>query len=132
VGLGGRAVGRVDIMGHSGGYVGMASALARGGADIRGVVLLDALYGDVGTFSGWLTRHAGSVGVGPDGYRLASITTGGGTLTNTQTVDRATRSLLGGKVADSLDLAKPVIFTRTSMSHTDTSRRLPEMFWRYW
>lgn len=132
VGLADRAVSRVDIMGHSGGYVGMASALARGGADIRGVVLLDALYGNVSTFSSWLANHANAVSTGSDGYRFASITTGGSTLTNTQAVDRATRSLLGGKVADSLDLAKPVIFTRTSMSHTDTSRRLPEMFWRYW
>jgi len=49
----------VVIVAYSGGYQAAAYALERGGADprIRGVVLLDALYGETGKFADWLRRR---------------------------------------------------------------------------
>jgi hypothetical protein len=49
----------VVIVAYSGGYATAASCLSQGGADgrVRGVVLLDALYGDLDTFAGWITSR---------------------------------------------------------------------------
>ena len=51
----------IVLVGYSGGYVPTAWALARGGIQNRvlGVVLLDALYGQLGTFTKWIkqSRH---------------------------------------------------------------------------
>src|SRR5262249_47555889 len=46
----------VVIVAYSGGYVATAYALDRGGAGhrIRGVILMDALYGDEDKFAGWI------------------------------------------------------------------------------
>ena len=54
----GRALQRsapVVIVAYSGGYLSAAYALQRGGADhrIKGVILMDALYGDEDKFAGW-------------------------------------------------------------------------------
>lgn len=48
----------VVIVGYSGGYLPTASALARGGVEnrVKGVVLLDGLYGEVNTFANWIAR----------------------------------------------------------------------------
>ena len=48
----------IVLVGYSGGYVPTAWALAQGGIGKRvlGVVLLDALYGQLGTFSKWIKR----------------------------------------------------------------------------
>jgi hypothetical protein len=48
----------VVIVGYSGGYLPTASALARGGVEdrVKGVVLLDGLYGEVRTFANWIAR----------------------------------------------------------------------------
>jgi len=45
----------VVIVAYSGGYLSAAYALARGGADhrIKGVILMDALYGDEDKFASW-------------------------------------------------------------------------------
>jgi len=53
----------VVLVAYSGGYDPAAYALALGGADsrIRGVILLDALYGETDKFNRWI---AGTVGVG--------------------------------------------------------------------
>lgn len=50
----------VILAAHSGGYKPLAMALDRGGAvsRVRGVLLLDALYGDADRFEHWLTRTA--------------------------------------------------------------------------
>lgn len=50
----------VVLAAYSGGYRATAHSLARGGIDRRlaGVVLLDALYGEVPTFASWLRRRA--------------------------------------------------------------------------
>lgn len=49
----------VVLIAYSGGYQPAASILAHGGSDqrIRGVILLDALYGQEEKFAEWLTRH---------------------------------------------------------------------------
>ena len=59
----------VVMVAYSGGYNPAAYALSIGGADarIRGVVLLDALYGEVPRFADWLTRRR-------DGFFLSSYT----------------------------------------------------------
>jgi hypothetical protein len=45
----------VVVVAYSGGYLSAAYALQRGGADhrIKGVILMDALYGDEDKFAGW-------------------------------------------------------------------------------
>ena len=46
-------------MAYSGGYLSAAYALDRGGADhrIKGVILMDALYGDEDKFAAWLAAR---------------------------------------------------------------------------
>jgi len=49
----------VVIVGYSGGYLPLESALANGQISkrVKGVVLLDGLYGGVSTFSDWIARN---------------------------------------------------------------------------
>lgn len=49
----------VVIVGYSGGYLPTAAALAEGGIDkrVKGVVLLDGLYGEINTFARWIGRR---------------------------------------------------------------------------
>jgi hypothetical protein len=49
----------IMIVAYSGGYVAASSCLANGGIGnrVRGVVLMDALYGDVGTFAHWIEQR---------------------------------------------------------------------------
>lgn len=49
----------VVIVAYSGGYVTAASSLQVGGLGnrVRGVVLLDALYGEIDKFASWITSH---------------------------------------------------------------------------
>ncbi|MCA0304116.1 MAG: alpha/beta hydrolase [Proteobacteria bacterium] len=62
---GDRAIGRrlnlagVVIVAYSGGYLSTAYALERGGANhrVKGVILLDALYGDEDKFAAWIARE---------------------------------------------------------------------------
>lgn len=57
----GRAFNRaaVAIVAYSGGYLSTAYALERGGANhrVKGVILMDALYGDELKFAAWLVAH---------------------------------------------------------------------------
>ena len=48
----------VVVVGYSGGYVPAAWTLANGGIEkrIKGVVLLDGLYGEIGKFANWIER----------------------------------------------------------------------------
>ncbi|MDA7947877.1 MAG: alpha/beta hydrolase [Hyphomicrobiaceae bacterium] len=48
----------VIIVGYSGGYLPTAASLANGGISdrVKGVVLLDGLYGEFGTFARWIER----------------------------------------------------------------------------
>jgi hypothetical protein len=52
----------VIIVAYSGGYMATAWSLERGGLGkrVRGVVLLDALYGDLDKFANWITRQRGN------------------------------------------------------------------------
>jgi hypothetical protein len=49
----------IVIVAYSGGYATAASCIRHGGAGdrVRGVVLLDALYGDVDTFASWISAR---------------------------------------------------------------------------
>lgn len=49
----------VVIVGYSGGYLPTARALERGGAAnrVKGVVLLDGLYGNIDNFTTWITKN---------------------------------------------------------------------------
>ncbi len=49
----------VVIVGYSGGYLPTAASLANGGISerVKGVVLLDGLYGELGTFASWIERN---------------------------------------------------------------------------
>ena len=49
----------VVVVAYSGGYLSAAYALQRGGADhrIKGVILMDALYGDEDKFAGWVAAR---------------------------------------------------------------------------
>ncbi len=49
----------IVIVAYSGGYATTASCLDHGGAGprVRGVVLLDALYGDIDTFASWISTR---------------------------------------------------------------------------
>ena len=53
----------VLLVGYSGGYMPVVSILARGGIDkrIKGVILLDALYGGVKTIGSWIQRNRSTV-----------------------------------------------------------------------
>lgn len=52
----------IIIVAYSGGYMATAWSLERGGLGrrVRGVVLLDALYGDLDKFANWISRQRGS------------------------------------------------------------------------
>ena len=52
----------VVIVGYSGGYLPTAASLANGGIAerVKGVVLLDGLYGEFGTFARWIERNQNS------------------------------------------------------------------------
>jgi hypothetical protein len=52
----------VVIVGYSGGYLPTAATLENGGIEdrLKGVVLLDGLYGNVETFADWITRDKGA------------------------------------------------------------------------
>jgi hypothetical protein len=54
----------IVLIAYSGGYDPAAYALAVGGADprIRGVILLDALYGEIGKFNRWIAGSVASPG----------------------------------------------------------------------
>jgi hypothetical protein len=49
----------IIIVAYSGGYLSAATSLERGGLKnrVRGVVLLDALYGELDGFAGWISRN---------------------------------------------------------------------------
>lgn len=49
----------IVIMAYSGGYLTAASCIHHGGASsrVRGVVLLDALYGEIDKFAAWISNH---------------------------------------------------------------------------
>ncbi len=49
----------IVIVAYSGGYMTAASCIRHGGTGerVRGVVLLDALYGDIDTFAGWISTR---------------------------------------------------------------------------
>ncbi len=49
----------IVIVAYSGGYMTAAACIKQGGAGerVRGVVLLDALYGDIDTFAGWISSR---------------------------------------------------------------------------
>jgi hypothetical protein len=49
----------IVIVAYSGGYATTASCIRQGGAGsrVRGVVLLDALYGDIDTFASWISSR---------------------------------------------------------------------------
>jgi hypothetical protein len=49
----------VVIVAYSGGYLPTAWSLVRGGLEkrLRGVVLFDALYGELDTFAGWIVKE---------------------------------------------------------------------------
>ena len=59
----------VVIVAYSGAYVPAATSLTSGGLGkrVRGVVLLDALYGELGTFAGWIKAN-------PKGFFLSAYT----------------------------------------------------------
>ncbi|HEY7086076.1 MAG TPA: alpha/beta hydrolase [Hyphomicrobiaceae bacterium] len=59
----------VVIVAYSGGYVPAAWALAKGGSDRRvlGVLLLDALYGEVGKYADFIASH-------PDAFFISAYT----------------------------------------------------------
>jgi hypothetical protein len=49
----------IIIVAYSGGYLSAATSLERGGLKgrVRGVVLLDALYGELGGFASWIKNN---------------------------------------------------------------------------
>jgi hypothetical protein len=49
----------IVIVAYSGGYMTAASCIRHGGAGtrLRGIVLLDALYGDMDTFANWISTR---------------------------------------------------------------------------
>jgi len=49
----------IIIVAYSGGYLSAATSIERGGLTnrIQGVVLLDALYGELGGFANWISHH---------------------------------------------------------------------------
>jgi hypothetical protein len=53
----------VVLVAYSGGYMPAASALSVGGANdrIAGVILLDALYGEIDTFADWIARRRNDI-----------------------------------------------------------------------
>ena len=53
----------IVFVAYSGGYLPAAFAIHHGGATrrVKAVLLLDALYGDIDKFTGWITRHRGGI-----------------------------------------------------------------------
>ena len=112
----------VVIVGYSGGYVAAANCLRRGrlGDRVRGVVLLDGLYGEIQTFENWLTRNR-------SGFFVSSYT--GYTASNNA---RLRQSLEDDSIATAEFLAPElakgsVVFLATSQA---THRQYVNAAWR--
>jgi hypothetical protein len=106
----------IVIVGYSGGFLPAAFSLDVGGVTdrIRGVVLLDAVYGQLDKFAGWIARN-------PTGFFVSSYTR------NTARHDRELMSMLRDKgIAVSEDIDRPlrpgsVVFVETpeGVGHRD-------------
>jgi hypothetical protein len=104
----------VVVVAYSGGYVPAAWALHKGGADRRviGVLMLDALYGEVHKYADWIERH-------PSSFFVSAYTS------SSARGNEALQSLLDGReiAHDTVlpaRLAGNVTFLRTTgANHTD-------------
>jgi len=106
----------IVIVGYSGGFLPAAFSLEVGGITdrVRGVVLLDAVYGQLDKFAGWIARNR-------TGFFVSSYTR------NTARHDRELMSMLRDKgIAVSEDIARPlrpgsVVFVETpeGIAHRD-------------
>jgi hypothetical protein len=123
-------------MAHSGGYVALAAACRQDLPALRHVALLDALYGEAGTFERWVVDRKADLGPGPAGVRFSCFYTDhGGTDGNARDLARA----LGRRIPQGLvrvvdnhsTLAEgeygspPVLFKRSSLDHGGVSRYYP-------
>lgn len=83
---------QIDILAHSGGYKAAAAAVARGGARIASLGLLDALYGELPAFEAFLKRSTT--------HHLANVY-GPSTQANSQVFERQVAIPHGGSAIPS-------------------------------
>lgn len=137
-------IGTLGVMSHSGGYLACAAVMEAGHPALRSVVLLDSLYAADARFAAWVSRNAGLF-TARGGYRFADVyTASGGTdersrmLAERVYADLSAAGTAAGMIYDdearTLTPAEfasaPVIFARSTLSHTDVTRYYPERFWR--
>jgi len=107
---------RIVLAGHSGGYAPMAVAMRRGGLPrVDDVLLLDALYGDEGTFA----AHARG------GKPLASLFTAGVTERRSESLaaDLGVPVIDAGRTPSSEQWSQRVLIARTSTPHSNIPMR---------
>lgn len=117
----------LGVMAHSGGYQGAAAVVGAGLPALRSVVLLDALYGGLGTFAAWAER----------GGRLASIyTASGGTAANSAVLAARLAARPGalidpspGAVTVAALRGASAVVKRSSLGHDAVARHYPQAFW---
>jgi hypothetical protein len=108
----------IVIVAYSGGYSAAAWSIARGGVEnrIRGVILLDALYGELDKFSSWIAQS-------PSAFFVSAYT--GSTKAQN---DELARSLAERNVAYGTTLKRPdwrngVTFLSADVDHRDFVQR---------
>jgi hypothetical protein len=121
----GEEIGHVLIAGHSGAYLGLACMADHGGldAELAGVCLLDASYGNLDMFVNWVEKH-------PQG-RLFSIFTDHLSaqnvylFTHLQKIDEHCALVIDKDAADDLLSRSRTLFLHTeTLNHDETVRWL--------
>jgi hypothetical protein len=104
----------VVVVAYSGGYVPAAWALHKGGTDKRvlGVLMLDALYGEVHKYADWIARH-------PNAFFISAYTSSSAKGNEALQSLLADRDISAGTTLPSR-LESTIAFLRTSgANHTD-------------
>ena len=102
------------VVAYSGGYVPAAWALHKGGTDKRvlGVLMLDALYGEVHKYADWIARH-------PNAFFISAYTSSSAKGNEALQSLLADRDISAGTTLPSR-LESTIAFLRTSgANHTD-------------
>lgn len=125
---------RVVIVSHSGGYQAAAAALTVGELpNVREVVLLDSLYGELPAFAEWIEQNAERFDrARDDSLRFADVyTCCGGTADNTRALASIAKRVLGERMVDDATtgdpndeaLAAPVLFKQVDLAHVEVTKR---------
>jgi hypothetical protein len=129
---------RIVLASHSGGYRAVASALDVGGVQIDEVELFDSLYGEKPSYASWVETNITRFDrAAPSPMRFSNVfTSAGGTQALSETFEAEVEDALAqAGLSSSLfyqaetaptptaaDLAHPVFFKHSELSHVDVPR----------